>query len=77
MLNDISIGFMNADVVKDLCLNVCTKFEVPEAQKTDEALASVGGIQKTPEQIKAPPKIDQVLYGLLQQRSLYPLYPPG
>lgn len=80
MLNDISIGFMNTDVVKDMCLNVCTKFEVPESQKTDEALASVGGIQRpsdAPAKVKAPPKIDQVLYGLLQQRSLYPLYPPG
>lgn len=44
MLNDISIGFMNADVVKDMCLNVCNKFELPESQKTDEALANFGGI---------------------------------
>lgn len=61
MVNDISIGFMNADVVKDLCVNVCTKFEVPEAQKADEALASVGGIPRPSDahgKVKAPPKID-------------------
>ena len=79
MLNDISIGFLNADVVKDMCLNVCNKFEVPESQKTDEALASLAGTPRPSDAAKPkpPPKIDQVLYGLLQQRSLYPLYPPG
>jgi hypothetical protein len=44
MLNDISVGFLNADVVKDMCLNVCNKFEMPEAAKTEEALANFGGI---------------------------------
>ena len=73
---------MNADVVKDMCLSVCNKFEIPESQKVDEALANFGGAQRPSDaqqqaKMKAPPKIDQVLYGLLQQRSLYPLYPPG
>jgi hypothetical protein len=30
MLNDISVGVMNVDMIKDMCLNICTKFEVSE-----------------------------------------------
>jgi hypothetical protein len=25
MLNDVSIGIINADVIKDMCLNMCIK----------------------------------------------------
>ena len=78
MINDISVGFINVDVIRDMCINFCNKFEITEAQKTDAGLAQFGGMQQQQApKVKPPQKIDQVLYSILQQRSLYPLYPPG
>ena len=82
MLNDISVGVVNVDVVKDMCLNICTKFEVSEQNKIDQNLSAVGVVKQRPSdatlaKMKAPPKIDQVLYSLLEQRSFYPLCPAG
>lgn len=66
MLNDISIGFMNVDVIKDMCLSICTKFEVSEQNKIDQNLATVGVINQRQSdaekaKLKPPPKIDLVL----------------
>lgn len=60
-LNDIKIGFINTDVIKDMCLNVCVK--TPQVE------------QEKPAQPKA--KIDLVLQSLLQQKTFYPVYPAG
>lgn len=51
-INDIKVGFINADVVKEMCHNM-----YPKNMDT--------------------PKIDLSLQNLLEQRSLYPIYPPN
>ena len=45
MLNDISVGFVNVDVIRDMCVNFCTKFEISQDQMADDGLAQFGGIQ--------------------------------
>jgi len=45
MLNDISVGFVNVDVIRDMCVNFCTKFEVTQEQMAVDGLAQFGGMQ--------------------------------
>ena len=63
MLNDITIGFSNADVIKDLCMNMVVK------QPNPSSLAANGAPRQTKQ------KIDRCFEGILQQRSMYPVYP--
>lgn len=60
-INDVSVGIVNTDVIKDMCINTCVKNPAaePGAQPQNR------------------PKIDLVLQSILQQRSFYPLYPAG
>ena len=60
-LNDVSVGIVNTDVIKDMCINTCVKNPAPEQGKAPQSR----------------PKIDLVLQSILQQRSFYPLYPAG
>lgn len=60
-LNDVSVGIVNTDVIKDMCINTCVKN--PPAEP---------GVQA-----QVRPKIDLVLQSILQQKSFYPLYPAG
>lgn len=60
-LNDVSVGIVNTDVIKDMCINTCVKNPAPEPGA----------------QAQSKPKIDLVLQSILQQRSFYPLYPAG
>lgn len=47
MLNDISVGIVNTDVVKDMCINMCIKNPAPQAgqaqakPKIDQVLQSI------------------------------------
>lgn len=61
-LNDIKIGIINTDVIKDMCINMCIKNPVTEPG------------QPAPQHKS---KIDHVLHSILQQKSFYPLYPAG
>ena len=51
-LNDLKIGVINADLIKDMCSGLLSK-------NMD------------------PPKIDLSLRGILEQRTMYPVYPPS
>ena len=66
MLNDISIGIINSDIIRDMCINNCTK---TEKQKTGP-----NGELSGP---KPKGKIEMALQTILEQRSLYPIYPSG
>jgi hypothetical protein len=75
MLNDISFGIVTADIIKDVCMNIVTKF-TPKNKKNDVEMIGIGGIPTgNQEEEKAPSKIDLVLKSMIEQRSFYPLYP--
>ena len=59
-VNDVSVGIINTDVIKDMCINMCIKN--PPADQQQQQAAN-------------KPKIELVLQSILQQRSFYPLYP--
>ena len=43
MLNDISFGIVTADIIKDVCMNIVTKF-TPKNKKNDVEMIGIGGI---------------------------------
>jgi len=59
-LNDISVGIINTDIIKDMCINMCIK--TPPVDSDQSAQPN-------------KPKIEIVLQSILQQKSFYPLYP--
>ena len=76
-INDVSVGVLNADVLKDMCRNLVNKFTRSEASKN--AMMGNMGIGGLPSanlvEEKAPNKIDTVFKSMLEQRHFYPLYP--
>ena len=65
MLNDVSVGFVNTDIIKDLCSRLCSKNPTQDQSSLLDQNQS----------IKPKPKIDQALQAVLEQKSFYPLYP--
>lgn len=43
MLNDISFGIITTDIIKDVCMNIVTKF-TPKNKKIEAELTGIGGI---------------------------------
>ena len=66
MLNDISVGFVNTDIIRDLCTRLCIKNPAQEPQMMDQNQSIIP---------KQKPKIDLALQAILEQKSFYPLYP--